>query len=430
MKQSSRIIALLSLAFMLFIVSCKKSELISVTDKDAATPADTVVTVTPTPTPAVTTGRVLKVGTGSGELVVDGTTLGIKCDDVIKIQAGTYSHITIKNINVGCNVTVQNDGLVEVSGSNDHFLLSNVSNLTITGNGTSGITKGFVSRDNAAHRSFIIDGTAHDLTIQYFSFKNIADYVIYMNNSSKVYTGAAGTYSDNIKFLNIDCNNTGSFLQLDGGIDASGITGLVKNLEIAYLNFTNSNSGYVAFIGNADDYNIHHNTINNVNTTNNNHNGLFTVKGSGSFHHNLVRDHQGNAIRAWARSLGSTPKNVLIYNNTVVNSRKYSAFEVQSFQDEIVAGKSTYVNIKVYGNICGELNKSKDWVGVILDIYSLFGGKIEVYNNTGFNFPAPSPTSNIINIQSITPTTQTNNIYYQTAAAAGISNVNTMSIQN
>lgn len=429
MKKSTRIFALIPVLALLFVASCKKIETtpepVASTPATPSKPADsTIVSDT-----NLVAGRVLKVGTGSGDLTIDGKTLGVKCTDVIKIKAGVYTHIEIKNINVGCNVTIQNDGLVEIAGSNDHIVLTNVSNLTFTGNGTSGIAKGFVSRDNAAHRSIIINGTVHDLTIEYFSFKNIKDYVVYMNNSSVNYTGAAGTYSNNVKFLNNDCNNTGSFLQLDGDISSAGVAGLIKNLEVAYLNFTNSNSGYVAWVGNADDYNIHHNTITNVNTTNNNHNGLFTIKGSGSFHHNLVRNHQGNAIRAWGRSLGTTAKNVLIYNNTVVNSRKYSAFEVQSFQNEIVSGKSTFVNVKVYNNICGQLNTSKDWVGVVLDIYSLFGGKIDIYNNKGFDFPAPNANSNIINIQSITPTTETNDVYFKTASAAGISDINKLTIQ-
>ncbi len=127
--------------------------------------------------------------------------------------------------------------------------------------------------------------------------------------------------------------------------------------------------------------------------------------------------------------MGNTPKQVLIYNNTVVNSRKYSAFETQSFQTEIISGVTTYANCKVYNNICGDLDLSKDWVGVVVDVYALFGGTCDVYNNTGFNFPSPNANSNIVNQQSTTIPTVSNNTYYQTAAGAGIANTANLTIQ-
>lgn len=425
MKKLTSLFTLPVLLLLLF-TACKKIDntppTTPTTPPVTAPPADTTVKSNPA-------GRILALGTGSGDLVIDGTTLGVKCSDVIKVKGGVYTSIIVKNINVGCTVTIQNDGLVEIAGSNDHMVFTNVSNLTVSGAGTASISRGFVSRDNAQHRSIIINGAVHDVTFQNFSFKNIGDYVVYMNNSALVYNSAsATTYTNNLKFLNIDCDNTATFLQMDGGVVNGVVTGVVKNLEIAYLNFKNSNCGNIIFVGNADDYNIHHNTVNAINQTNNNHNGIFTIKGSGSFHHNLVTNHQGNAIRAWARSLGTTPKEVLIYNNTVVNSRKYSAFEAQSFEDEISAGKTTFANVKVYNNICGDLNLSKDWVGVIVDVYSLVGGKIDVYNNTGFDFPAPNPTSFIENVQSTTTPTLTNNVYYPTAQAAGI-NTSSLAIQ-
>ena len=336
MKRTSGLFAL-SAFLLLVVTSCSKID--GVTSNPNAAKAvvpDTVVTKTTTTT---TAGRSVPVGTGTGDLVIDGAVIGVKCNDVIKVKAGTYTTINIQNINSGCPITVQNDGQVTIAGSQDQMNLTNVSDLTISGAGTTGISRGFISRDNTIHRSILIHGAVHNLTIQNFSFINVGDYVIYFNNSTMVYDASnPATYSSNLKLLNITCNNTQSLLQEDGDIANGVVTGVIKGLEIAYLNFSNSNCGNIIFVGNADDYNIHHNTITNINQTNNNHNGIFTIKGNGQFHHNLVTNHQGNAIRAWARSLGTTPKNVLIYNNTVVGSRKYSAFECQSFSDEIVAG--------------------------------------------------------------------------------------------
>ena len=426
MKKTSRLFALSAL--VLFVVtSCSKMD--GVTSNPNAAKAVVADTAVKTAALTTTTGRSISVGTGTGNLVINGTTIGVKCNDVIKVKGGTYTTIAISNINSGCPITIQNDGQVIISGSNDQMSLTNVGNLTLSGAGTTGITRGFESVYNTQHRSLIIHGVVHDVTIQNFAFNTVGDYVVYMDNSSIVYNASnAATYSSNLKFLNITCINTQSFLEIPGGITNGVITGVVKGLEIAYLNFSLSNCGNVVHVGMADDYNIHHNTINNINTTNNNHNGIFSMEGNGQFHHNLVTNHQGNAIRAWVRSLGTTPKQELIYNNTVVNSRKYSGFECQAFADQIVAGKTTYANCKVYNNICGNLNLSKDWVGVVVDVYNLFGGTIQVYTNKGFNFPAPYPTSYIVNTESTTVATQTSNTYYASSSAAGV-NVNTLTIQ-
>ena len=64
----------------------------------------------------------------------------------------------------------------------------------------------------------------------------------------------------------------------------------------------------------------------------------------------------------------------------------------------------------------------------MVDVYDLFGGTIQVYNNKGFNFPAPNPTSYIENVQSTTTPTLTNNAYFASATAAGV-DVNNLTIQ-
>jgi hypothetical protein len=304
-----------------------------------------------------------------------------------------------------------------------------VSNLTISGDGTLGIDKGFVSRDNLYYHSIILNTASQNLTIQNFSFSNIGNVVIY-NVGTNVYTpGQTASYTQNLKILNNTCTNTSTFMQLGGDVIGGVITGLVKNLEIANLNFSNSNCGIVVFAANADNYDIHNNTITDINQTNNNHNGIFQIKGSGSFHHNLVKNHQGNAIRAWIRSFGTVPQDVLIYNNVVVNSRKYSAFEVQSFANEISPGVTTYANAKIYDNTCGNLNLSKDWYGVIVDVYDLFGGTCNVYDNVGFNFPAPNPNSYIVNQQASTTPVLTNNVYFTTAQDAGVNDINKLTVK-
>lgn len=401
--------------------SCKKAADLS--PVAGANPITGIATTTPV------LGRILPIGTGSGNLTIDGSSMGLKCNDIIKVKGGTYNGVDVQNINAGCPIYIKNDGLVEIAGNWDHMHITNVSNLTISGDGTLGIDKGFVSRDNLYYHSIILNGASQNLTIQNFSFSNIGNVVIY-NVGTNVYTpGQTSSYTQNLKILNNTCTNTSTFMQLGGDVIGGVITGLVKNLEIANLNFSNSDCGIVVFAANADNYDIHHNTITDVNPTNNNHNGIFMIKGSGAFHHNLVKNHQGNAIRAWIRSFGTTPQDVLIYNNVVVNSRKYSAFEVQSFANEISPGVTTYANAKIYNNTCGNLNLSKDWYGVIVDVYDLFGGTCNVYDNVGFNFPAPNPNSFIVNQQATTTPVLSNNVYFTTAQDAGVNDINKITVK-
>lgn len=312
---------------------------------------------------ATATATTLSVGTGSGNLVIDGSKYVTSNNYVIKIAAGTYTGITIQNINLTGLATIENNGLVQIVGNSSAMTLNNVSNLTVTGTGTSGLYQGFYFHDNN-YRPVTVNGLTHNLTLQNFQFANIGDYTITFNNNTTVYDGTNNTCFYNIMLANMTCTNTQQFLQLGGGINNGVATGLTKNLDIHGLNFSNSNCGVVVYVGNADSYNIHDNTINNINQTNNNHNGIFLIIGNGQFHDNLVENHQGNAIRAWGVTLGTTPKNVLIYNNTVHDSRKYSAFEVQSFANMMTSGKTTYVNTAIYNNTCGNLNLVK--TGMVL----------------------------------------------------------------
>src|SRR5690606_20421593 len=142
-------------------------------------------------------------------------------------------------------------------------------------------------------------------------------------------------------------------------------------VEIAHNLFQNSNAGSLIVFLNAEDFDVHHNIVNNVNTKNNNHNGIFHMQGNGHFHHNKLTNYQGNAIRLWPYSRGNTPKTVEIHHNICYNTRKYGAFEIQAFKDHIIQGQTTFVNAKVYNNTVGKMNTSKDWDGQILDLYSM-----------------------------------------------------------
>lgn len=417
MRISTLLIILSSYSLLLFS-SCKKGPL------DPATP----ITVNPpggidtskTVVTPIVYKRTIPLGTGSGALTIDGATLGLQCFDLIKIKGGTYTAIDIKNILSadGCPITIKNDGLVELAGDFNQMSLTNLKNTIISGDGTPGIAKGFSFRDNK-YRAIQIYGTLDKFTLQYIAFKNIKDMDISFQYKT-AYDGTENSYSKELKFLNISCDNTNQFLGTSGSVENGAISGLIKNIEIAYLDFQNSpDVGAVVYMGNAEDYDIHNNRVNNINTNNNNHNGVFSISGNGRFHNNYISNHQGNSIRAWGHTIGTTPKNIYIYNNIVVNSRKYSGFEVQAFDSNMTPGKTTYTNAFVFNNTCGNLNLSNDWQGNVVDVYSLKGGKCEVYNNIGYNFP---PGGVIAGQENDLIPTATSNLYFKNSSDAGITN--------
>lgn len=378
--------------------------------------------------------KIFQVGTGSGNLTIDGKTLNITGNSVIKIKGGSYSDIQISNISVeNAEVFILNDGLVELVG-NRQMTLSNLKNVTVSGNGTAGINKGFVFRDRSSDGvSIQLRNDINDFTLKYVSFSNINTYNAIQYNSQKIYDGSENSYSKNLKFLYIDSENTGTLMRFRGSVENGTITGLVKNIEIGFVNFKNSRGvGSVVALENADSYDIHNNTIQDVNQDNSNHNGIFYVQGNGKFYNNKIKNHQGNAIRAWAYSIGSSPKEILIFNNIVINSRQYGAFELQAFDRNIISGKTTFVNAKIFNNTCGNLLPKESFPAQVVDLYGLKGGKCDIFNNLGYNFTlvGQNNTNFIWNDMGDKPPVAFNNKYFRSLGEAGIADENQLQLNS
>ncbi|MBK1439215.1 hypothetical protein JHJ32_04380 [Parapedobacter sp. ISTM3] len=409
------------------------------TSPKAITPApqDSVVTGTPPPNngglpepdgPAVYLGQA-----NNEELIIDGQKQDFDCHSTIYIKGGNYRSIDIRNLerSAGCPLTITNQGRITLAGKNAELRISNASHVTVTGDVTNGNEKGFNFLDNS-YRALILSGRIHHVTLSNMAFKNISDYVISYNNQT-VFDGSDQTATKSLRILKMDCEASGPFINFSGRKEGSTVIGLYKELEIAHVNYYNSPSpGIIVFVPNAEAFNIHHNTINNVNTQNEHHNAMFQIHGNGQFHNNYISNHQGNALRSRPFSFGNTVKEVLIYNNIVINSRKYSAFEVQTFAEDLIHSANTVANVKVFNNTCGNLNLSSDWYGVVLDAYTISGGKCDVFNNLAFNLPAPHPKSPIVSYMAINTDdlTDHSNFYYESAAAAGIIDETTLRLSS
>lgn len=416
MRINSKIPLLIALIAILF-TACKKNtaaeEIISETS--LVVPVTTPVT----PTNPVAVIPSYEVGTGSGYLTIDGNSLDLSSIKLIKVKGGTYKGIYVKNIiaSPASPVKIVNNGQVNIS---EGMETDNVSYVTISGDAISGLTYGFAF-ENIALRAIKLNGLMNGVTLKNMSFKNVNDYCIAgekTNGSNLVYNGNSDTRVENFKILNCFFDNAGQ-ISFGGNLNENEDTGLFKDVEIAYNTFQNTDAGSVCAFTNVQDYNIHHNVVNNINQTSNNHNGVFYMQGNGIFHDNKLTNYQGNAIRMWIYSRGSSPATVEIYNNICYNTRKYGSFEIQQFDRNIIAGKTTFVNAKVYNNTVGKMNTSKDWEGQILDLYN-FGGTLDYYNNLGFElYKVQGTITDMINYNgNAAKTNISNNKYFAQQSSA------------
>ncbi|RZL61771.1 MAG: hypothetical protein EOO93_12125, partial [Pedobacter sp.] len=239
--------------------ACKKNN--NVAEQLAEAPVTPVTPPVSTTPPPVTIPS-YEVGTGSGYLTIDGKSLDLSAVKLIKVKAGTYKGIYIKNIiaTAASPVTVRNVGQVFVT---EGMETENINYVNISGDGDASITFGF-SFENVAFRAIKMSGKMTGVVLNKLNFKNVGDYCIAgeaNNGNALKYTGSAESRTDNFKILNCSFENTGPVifggnLNKDSGED----TGFFKDVEVAYNVFKNSPSlGSAIIFTNVQDYNIHHN---------------------------------------------------------------------------------------------------------------------------------------------------------------------------
>ncbi len=339
------------------------------------------------------------VGTGSGPLILDGLT-----DKKLTIKPGVYTYFEFKNFK---NVTIDGAHNVKVVGGAVN--LSNMSGVILTN----------FDVLNSQYRAFDIYGVAKDLILSNLNISNIAD-VCMVFHANEIYNGQSSSYSQNIQLLNIVADNVSTFFAGTGSVTDNGFTGLIRNFKMS--NCTIKNSPRLAdgvFLGCAEDYEFSNNKIDNVNSMQGNHNGIFHVVGNGKVFNNTCTNHQGNMIRAWMCSI-TKPGTVEIYNNVVWNSTRYGAFELQvpPFL-KALRGFNPGATAKVYNNTVGQLNTGlpKYFEGRLLDLYDIYTS-VEVYNNLLFNDRDEMILNNMSSAGLTTVIKNSNNVYKANASDA------------
>ncbi|MGY3052008.1 hypothetical protein ACVWYG_000195 [Pedobacter sp. UYEF25] len=360
------------------------------------------VTAPPVKLPPVSTpasGETMEVGTGSGSLVLTNLT-----DKKITIKPGTYTDFQFKNFK---NVTIDGANRVKVVGG--------LVNLTVM----NGVTLMNLNIENSSYRAIQMFDEANDLILKNLNISNIKDVCISFR-IDKTYNGQPNSFSNNIQLINIVADNIQTFFAGSGSVTNNGFTGLIKNFKMSNCTIKNSPTlSDGVWLGCAEDYEFSNNKINNVNSKQGNHNGIFHVIGNGKVFNNTCTNHQGNMIRAWMCSI-TKPGSVEIYNNVVWNTTRYGAFELQvppSLKEES-AFKPGFI-AKVYNNTVGQLNTGapKYFEGRLLDLYDVYTS-VEVYNNLLFNNRDSVILNNMSTKGKTTLTKNSNNIYKANASDA------------
>lgn len=321
----------------------------------------------------------LKIGTGTGNLTIDGSSSQLDGINVVKIRPGSYGWVTVRNIDRPDGNPLVIQPIDGVHLANVYF--NNNNNVSFSGKEGTGVRN---FRFETVDRPIQIGAGNRNLTIEWLYLYNAINYTIYGDARYTQYDGTRATRNENIRILNnefVGCTE-GKFF---GELTSSGDFNYVEGIEIAYNTWRDSSAGHCMDMGNVQNYLIHHNKIDNYNANNNNHNGLFKMFGSGKCHTNKATNYQGNLIRAWLYNRIGIGQGVELYNNIGFSSRMYGLLELQAFQSSIIQGVSSVANAKVYNNTAISMSTEEFWIGLLLDIYSLNGGTVEYYNNLGAN---------------------------------------------
>ncbi|WP_407431288.1 endo-1,4-beta-xylanase [Arcticibacter sp.] len=370
--------------------------------------------VTPPVEPTVET-----VGSGSGDLNLPNVS-----GKSIKVKPGTYN-----NINIGeCTDSVIDATGVQMAKDGSVYFNKQATNTELYG----------IKWNGHYYRAIFIQAQMKKFYLHDLAFKDVNNYVI-SDEWGDVWDGTDKTAKTDWRFENMSFDNCGQGFSGNSLIDVEGnkITGMFKNFKMKGITVNNcQNMGSFVWMGACNGYDISDVTIDGVNMNfpdknvpNGPHNGIFSITGNGKLHDVKCQNHQGNLIRGWNISFSKTPATTEIFNNKVFKSWKYGAFELQTPPHllqfmERNKDKYTFANAKVYGNVAGKLNKSKDWEGQMLDLYTLGGGSLSYYDNIGFEMVASNPqyhpVTNMINNMSDAKVIEYNNKYYATQAESGI----------
>ncbi|MDN3548265.1 hypothetical protein [Mucilaginibacter aquaedulcis] len=253
-----------------------------------------------------------------------------------------------------------------------------------------------------------LKGKIKGLVLKNFSTEGCKQYQISVEGWSNVHFSPhdPDTYIDDLQLINIHSDHAADHAYLfnaPGGFDKQGLRGVIRGFVMKNCSFKNSPSGStVCYLGSGENYLIQANEIDNINSANNNHNGIFWLCGNGSFIGNKVTNSQGQMARFWLYS-HSRRQSVTVRDNIDYNIIKYSAFELQANNGLLGCDSFLPADAYVYNNTAISLGTHVTAPIIdaqMLDLYAT-GGNLTYYNNLGANLYKANgyPITDMINYE-------------------------------
>lgn len=340
-------------------------------------------------------GRTFNVGSGSGQLLVDGNNAGaawypLQHNDTFVVNAGTYQNIRFRNM-------VVNPGTI-------HITCNGVVNLTgeglIFGNAARNVDAdfGYQLNCNGDSSAVTLDenalGLYENVRVAGINVNNVGPGQSLLRHRPPNYNNGAGPISStNIVIENWNINLPGS-LYLDGitlggsiwnnaAYTTRNISPIIRNIRIR----GNFECQYPVLIVNGENALISRVDIEDVNTqvVPNLHARLTMILGQGIIERVVARNHMGNAACIWGfYRTGNNPLSI-IRNIKAQNSTRYSATEVQGNSSYNVSGVGANTNYFIGGVTADTLDTQLWYAGCAADIYSTHGGSVKVRNVVSIN---------------------------------------------
>jgi len=384
--------------------------------------------------PRATSARKVVVGGIGGALTYPDaqTSLGIAAGDTIAIQPGVYTGLNfgkLRGTAEGKIVITNNGGLVEVAQSctGCSSNLTDAVHVVFSGAGAPGLERGFFFHD-IPYRALQLNGDMDSSTISDCRFENVADNVVRMNNSTVKFDGTPATIATGLKFLRLSVKNCGNAIDWGDFTGAATLTGIGKDIEIAYNRIDSCQGGEAFRLNKVYRADIHHNTITNMGLgLTSSHPGIVMLRGDGDIHHNHVHNVWGVCARGFGSGLDGTGE-IRVYDNLFLGSRKYSSVEAQTFATDLSSDTTSrpYIaacNYRVFNNTMGN-QSAADFTAAMVDVYTLQGARCEIRNNLGFNIAkdkAYSASYNYVyNLENPNVPDTSNNIYRPGFADVGL----------
>ncbi|PPL00244.1 hypothetical protein [Parapedobacter indicus] len=378
-------------------------------------------------------GRIFQVGTGSGNLTINGSVIGggLLADDVVEIVPGTYNVITIQDFNIisgFATVRPQTGRITAASIAPYRLIGAIIENIDLVGGGQSNIRFGGSSA--LPYKNIIFRG---------LSFTGATSFSVRHQNP-QVYnpSNPDATALQNITF---DSNEFVNCPQFQLGGSPNDDTGRVINLVFKNNICRNRNGNYDWLDGeapdgssvapnyfinvtNAENYDFDGNTFYKIMRPEN-HTAMIFASGWGLIRNNRAEKYRGQLGRQWLYAKESG-RATYSYNNLGKDCFKYSLLECQ-----VTSGMSGAANWVASDYYCffntainfGAWEDPDFWQAIVLDNYGIGGANVYFENNLGVNV-----LPNTGNTSLIWGAAATTNLYNQTFADRFAAKINPQGI--